>query len=324
MVDYTNKKLLDEAKRVIEEEANALSLLAKNIPTSFEDAIESIYESNGSLVVVGIGKSGHIGRKISSTMASTGQKSYFMHPSEAQHGDLGMIDHRDILLLISYSGETLELSPIIEHAKRLGIKTISITGNAKSMLAQNTDIVLNLPIVHEACPLGCAPTVSSTLTLALGDALAISLLSKRGFTKSQFKTLHPGGALGKSLTFVYDIMHTEERLPIVSSQALMSETIVVMTKHGLGCVGVVDAASSRIIGIITDGDLRRNMDNSILSKNVCDVMTKNPVCINKNILLAELLRVMEDKKITCIFIVDENKTPIGCVHLHDIIQKKII
>ena len=196
---------VNEAKRVIIEEAKALELLAENLPTHFEEAVETIINSQGRLVVSGIGKSGHIGRKISSTMASLGQKSFFLHPSEAQHGDLGMLDKNDILLLLSYSGEAVELIPVIDFARRFGIKIISISKSNETTLAKNSDISLNLPPIKEACPLGVAPTVSSTTTLALGDALAIALLSKRGFTKEQFKTLHPGGALGKTLSTVFDI-----------------------------------------------------------------------------------------------------------------------
>lgn len=312
---------INEAKRVIKEEAEALEVLADNLPEEFENAINLIFNSEGRLVISGIGKSGHIGRKISSTMASLGQKSFFIHPSEAVHGDLGMLDQRDVLLLISYSGEAIELLPVIDFAKRSGIKIISISKSDNSTLAKNSDIALCLPSIKEACPLGVAPTVSSTSTLALGDAMAIALLSKRGFTKEHFKRLHPGGALGKSLSFVFDIMH--KNMPVVKSGSTMQEAIIIISKFILGCVGVVDN-SQKLIGIITDGDLRRHMSPDLLSKSVDDIMTKNPITINKNIPVSELLHIMENKKITNIFVVNETILPIGVVHIHDIIMKKIV
>lgn len=312
---------LKEAKRVIIEEAKALELLAENLPIQFEEAVKMIVNSKGRLVVSGIGKSGHIGRKISSTMSSLGQKSFFLHPSEAHHGDLGMLDKNDILLLISYSGEALELLPVIDFAKRFGIKIISISKNNETTLAKNSDISLNLPKIKEACPLGVAPTVSSTTTLALGDALAIALLSKRGFTKEQFKILHPGGALGKTLSSVFDIMH--KKIPLVESGVNMQEALITMSEFGFGCVGIIDVAG-KLIGIVTDGDLRRNMCNDLLQKEVDKIMTKSPITINRNIPVSELLHIMEDKKITNIYVIDSDKKPIGLVHIHDIILRKIV
>lgn len=313
--------IFEEAKRVVNEEAEALKLLSNNLPKNFEEAVEAIYESAGRLVVCGIGKSGHIGRKISSTMSSLGQKSFFMHPSEAQHGDLGMLDSKDVLLLISYSGESPELLPVIDFAKRSGIKIISITKNSSSSLSKNSNISLNLPDVKEACPLGIAPTVSSTMTLALGDALAVSLLTKRGFSKEQFKRLHPGGALGKSLSFVFEIMHQE--MPLVNSDDSMQNGIIAMTQFGFGCVGAVDK-NQKLVGIITDGDLRRNMSSDLLSKKVSDIMTKNPITIKNNMLVSELLFLMEKKRITNIFVLNDLDIPIGIVHIHDILLKKVV
>lgn len=312
---------LKEARRVIIEEAKALELLAESLPLHFEDAIEMIVSSKGRLVVSGIGKSGHIGRKISSTMSSLGQKSFFLHPSEAHHGDLGMLDKNDVLLLISYSGEALELIPVIDFAKRFGIKIISISKSNETTLAKNSNISLNLPTIKEACPLGVAPTVSSTTTLALGDALAIALLSKRGFTKEQFKNFHPGGALGKTLSTVFDIMH--KKMPLVKSGVNMQEALITMSEFGFGCVGITDN-SGKLIGIVTDGDLRRNMCNDLLQKEVNIIMTKSPIAIDHNIPVSELLHIMEDKKITNIYVIDLNKKPIGLVHIHDIILRKIV
>lgn len=310
-----------EARRVIVEEAKALELLADNLPPLFEQAIDTIINSKGRLVVSGIGKSGHIGRKISSTMSSLGQKSFFLHPSEAHHGDLGMLDKDDVLLLISYSGEAIELIPVIDFAKRLGIKIISISKGNDNTLEKNSDISLALPPIKEACPLGVAPTVSSTTTLALGDAMAIALLSKRGFTKEQFKMLHPGGALGKTLSSVFDIMHTQ--IPLLNSNANMQDALITMSKFGFGCVGIVDN-QNKLVGIITDGDIRRNMCNDLLQKSVGLVMTKSPVTIDRNIPVTELLHIMENKKITNIYVINSKQEPIGLVHMHDIISRKIV
>lgn len=310
---------LEEAKKVIIDEAKALEVLANNLPTFFTDAVDLISASSGRLVVSGIGKSGHIGRKISSTMASLGQKSFFLHPSEAQHGDLGMLDKNDVLLLISYSGESAELLPVIDFAKRFGIKIISITKNKTSTLATNSDVPLILPDMKEAGSFGIAPTVSSTNTLALGDALAMALLSKRGFSKEQFKMLHPGGSLGKGLSLIFDIMHRD--MPIVSAQDDMQKAIITMTKFGFGCVGVID--NDELVGIITDGDLRRKMSVDLLSKKVMDIMTKNPITVSKNILASELLCVMEDRRITNVFVTDDRQKPVGLIHIHDLLVKKI-
>lgn len=310
---------LEEAKKVIIDEAKALEVLANNLPTFFTDAVDLISASSGRLVVSGIGKSGHIGRKISSTMASLGQKSFFLHPSEAQHGDLGMLDKNDVLLLISYSGESAELLPVIDFAKRFGIKIISITKNKTSTLATNSDVPLILPDMKEAGSFGIAPTVSSTNTLALGDALAMALLSKRGFSKEQFKMLHPGGSLGKGLSLIFDIMHRD--MPIVSAHDDMQKAIITMTKFGFGCVGVID--NDELVGIITDGDLRRKMSVDLLAKKVMDIMTKNPITVSKNILASELLCVMEDRRITNVFVTDDRQKPVGLIHIHDLLVKKI-
>lgn len=312
---------LEEAKRVILEEAKALEVLATNLPDHFKDAVELIGKSEGRLVISGIGKSGHIGRKISSTMASLGQKSFFLHPSEAQHGDLGMLDRKDVLLLISYSGEAIELFPVIDFAKRIGIKIISISKSQDSTLAKNSDVPLILPNMKEAGSFGIAPTVSSTNTLALGDALSMALLSYRGFTKEQFRMLHPGGALGKGLSLIFDVMH--KKIPIVQSGENMQKALLTMTEFGFGCVGIVDS-NERIIGIITDGDLRRNMSEDLLKRTVDEIMTSMPITVTHNILASELLRLMEEKKITNIFVTNEDGCPIGLVHIHDILAKKIV
>ena len=320
-MDAHSAIFIDEAKRVILDEARALEVLANNLPERLSDAIDVIAKSEGRLVVSGIGKSGHIGRKISSTMASLGQKSFFLHPSEAQHGDLGMLDKRDVLLLISYSGEAIELVPVIDFAKRFGNKIISISKSEKSTLAKNSEIPLILPDIGEAGSFGIAPTISSTNTLALGDALAMALLAHRGFTKDQFKALHPGGALGRRLSLIYDIMHRE--IPIVSSDKNMQEALCEMTKYGFGCVGIVNS-DKMLVGIITDGDLRRKMSSDILTKSVNEIMTKNPISVSSNIIASELLHIMEEKKITNVFVINEDKAPIGLVHIHDILVRRVV
>jgi arabinose-5-phosphate isomerase len=312
----------DIAARVILEEAEALKVLASNIPSNFEEAVAQIYQARGRLIVTGIGKSGHIGTKIASTMASTGQKSFFLHPSEAHHGDLGMIDSSDVLLFISYSGETTELSQVIDYSKRIGATTISITKSIDSTIAKNTDLPLILPDVREACPIGMAPTVSSTLTLALGDALAIALLTQRGFTKAQFKMLHPGGSLSKRLVFVSEIMHTGAMMPLAPMEAPMQNLIQAISDYGFGCIGLVDSTGS-LIGMITDGDLRRNIKDDLLHLHAAEIMTKNPIIEERNILVSEMIRIMETNKITSMFIVNKERKPIGYVHLHDILKTRL-
>jgi arabinose-5-phosphate isomerase len=313
---------LENGKVVIEKEAKGLWLLANNMPSDYTKAVDAMFESSGRLVVVGVGKSGYIGRKIASTMASIGQKSFFMHPSEACHGDLGMIDQSDVIMLISYSGESVELFPVLNYVNRIKSKTISITGNPKSRLARNADIVLCLPKIEEACFIGI-PTVSSTMTLALGDALAVSLLNKRDFTVKQFKVLHPGGAIGQNLTFAHEIMHRASSMPVAEQNTLMSEVILIMNNGRLGCVGIVDE-NSKMVGIITDGDLRRHMSNSLLSQKAFEIMTTNPVCVKPKAFLSEVLNIMEAKKITCMFVIDDKNIPVGCIHIHDIIDRNVV
>ncbi|MDR1233813.1 MAG: KpsF/GutQ family sugar-phosphate isomerase [Holosporales bacterium] len=314
-------RITDEARRVIQEEATALEFLASNLPGNFEDAVEMIYMGHGRLIISGIGKSGLIGRKIAATMASIGQKSFYLHPSEASHGDLGMIDSSDILLLLSMSGESLELLPVIDFAKRYGNRIISISQNTESSLSRNADISIILPDFKEACSIGFAPTVSSTMTLAIGDAIAMSLIIKRGFTLEQFKSLHPGGAIGAKLSFVRDVMRTE--IPIVQIGTDMQRAILVMSEYGCGCVGIVDD-SNRLSGIITDGDLRRHMSTGLLRLFVDDVMTLNPYCVDDSMLCTEALHIMETRKITSLFVMGMGPAPIGMIHIHDLIMMKIV
>ncbi|MDR1034646.1 MAG: KpsF/GutQ family sugar-phosphate isomerase [Holosporales bacterium] len=313
---------IEEAARVIQEEATALDFLSYNIPPDFERAVDVIYETSGRVVISGIGKSGLIGRKIASTLSSTGQLSFFMHPSEAHHGDLGMLSNDDILLLISNSGESSELFPVIDFAKRRRNKIISISQNPESTLATKSDIALCLPNFKEACPIGVAPTVSSTMILALGDALAIVLLKKRGFTMEQFKSLHPGGAIGKKLLVIRDIMRAE--MPLLGIEDGMQKAIIVISEFGGGCAGII-GKDDELIGIITDGDLRRHMSLDLLTKSVEEIMTRNPITITDDVLCSEALRIMEDKKINNLFVVKHNaKIPVGVVYIHDLISRKVI
>jgi arabinose-5-phosphate isomerase len=317
------------ALRTLSTEASGLSALSAafsgELGRSFIEAVEKIRSvsgpraETGRVIVTGMGKSGHVGRKIASTLSSTGTPAYFVHPGEASHGDLGVIsDKTDIILALSWSGETAELRDLIDYAKRFRVPLIAITSQANSALAQAADISLILPAAPEACPNGLAPTTSTLMQLALGDALAVALLESRGFTALDFKALHPGGKLGASLTFVRDIMHEGEKLPLVKNGTLMSDAIVEMSAKGFGCVGVLDD-SGNLSGIVTDGDLRRHMRADLLSSTVDQVMTKNPKSARADQLAAEVLEHLNASNITALFVV-ENKKPVGLVHLHDLLR----
>ncbi len=317
------------ALRTLSTEASGLDALASafegELGQSFAAAVEKIRAvsgpraESGRVIVTGMGKSGHVGRKIASTLSSTGTPAYFVHPGEASHGDLGVIsDKTDIILALSWSGETAELRDLVNYANRFSVALIAITSQPASALAKAADIALILPAVQEACPHGLAPTTSTLMQLALGDALAVALLESRGFTALDFKALHPGGKLGASLTFIRDIMHAGEKLPLVNNGAQMSSAIVEMSAKGFGCVGVVDA-SGMLCGIITDGDLRRHMRPDLLSSRVDDVMTANPKSATPDQLASEVLERMNASNITALFVV-ENKKPVGLVHLHDLLR----
>ena len=317
------------ALRTFSTEANGLTALATAVEgelgRSFSAAVEKIRAvsgprgENGRVIVTGMGKSGHVGRKIASTLSSTGTPAYFVHPGEASHGDLGVIsDKTDIILALSWSGETAELRDLIDYAKRFRVALIAITSQPSSALAKAASISLILPAVQEACPHGLAPTTSALMQLALGDALAVALLESRGFTALDFKALHPGGKLGASLTFIRDIMHAGAKLPLVGSGTPMSNAIVEMSAKGFGCVGVLDGAGS-LTGIVTDGDLRRHMRPDLLSSKVDDVMTKDPKSAAPDQLASEVLQQLNASNITALFVV-ENKKPVGLVHLHDLLR----
>jgi len=317
------------ALRTFSTETNGLSALAAafegGLGQRFSEAVEKIrvvagpHEQTGRVIVTGMGKSGHIGRKIASTLSSTGTPAYFVHPGEASHGDLGVISEKhDIVLALSWSGETAELRDLIDYAKRFRVPLIAVTSREDSALAQAADISLILPAAQEACPNGLAPTTSTLMQLALGDALAVALLESRGFTALDFKALHPGGKLGASLTFIRDVMHSGAKLPLVQDGAPMSNAIVEMSAKGFGCVGVLDA-NGNLSGIITDGDLRRHMRPDLLTSKVNDVMTKHPKSAKPDQLASEVLERLNASNITALFVV-ENKKPVGLVHLHDLLR----
>ncbi len=306
-------------KKVIDIEIESLKLLKKNISLEFKKVVNLLYKSKGKIFVSGIGKSGHIASKIASTLSSVGSPSFFIHPSEANHGDLGMLEKKDCIILISNSGETLELINLILYCKKLKIPIISITSNRNSTLAKESSLNLLIPKNIEACPLELAPTSSTTSALALGDAIAVTLLKKRGFTEKDFKALHPGGKLGQILLQVKDVMKKKEALPLIYESNKVSHAILEMTSKGQGCVGIV-SKKGHLTGIITDGDLRRHMSTNLLDKKVVDIMTKKPKTLFPSTLVSEALKLMNEKSITNYFITDKNK-PIGIIHMHDILRK---
>ncbi len=308
-------------REVIEREITGLQAMSVSLDERFSAAVECIYGLKGRVIVSGIGKSGHIARKIAATLASTGTPANFVHPGEASHGDLGMITRDDALLVLSNSGETAELRDMIAYAKRFTIPLIAMVRRQSSMLVEAADIALVLPETAEASPVG-APTTSTTMMLALGDALAIALLERRGFTADDFSVLHPGGALGKRFIQVRDLMHGSDELPLVSMTDSMSDVLLVITAGHFGCAGVLDTAG-KLAGIITDGDLRRHMDNSMLDKKAEEVMTANPLTINSKALAAEALAIMNDKAITSLFVVDA-KQPVGILHIHDCLRAGVV
>ena len=317
-------EVIEIGKNAIQEEIEALKNLKEAIDENFEKAVNLILNTKGKVIITGMGKSGLIGKKISATLASTGTPSFFLHPAEAIHGDLGMISKEDTIIAISNSGETPELLAIIPTIKRWGNPIIAITNNPKSKLAKESDIHLFLNVKKEACPLNLAPTSSSTATLALGDALAIALLKQRGFTERDFAIFHPGGSLGKKLMKVNEIMHKDEELPLVSPDTPLNETVIVMSEKGFGCAIAVNQ-ENKIEGIITDGDLRRFIKNGgSIDKSLCkDAMTKSPKSITKDMLVIEALEIMERHNITVLPVVENNKV-IGLVHLHDILKSGVI
>lgn len=310
---------LKAARRVLNMADEAIAALGKSLNGDFSRALDAIVSIRGRVIVSGMGKSGHIGRKIAATLASTGTPAYFVHPGEASHGDLGMVTREDAVLMLSYRGETAELGDLMTHAKRLRIPLIGIAGNPNSTLLQTADIALVLPSAREACPMGLAPTTSTTMMLVLGDALAVALMERRGFTADQYRDFHPGGSLGKALIRVSDLMHTGEELPLVREDASMQQVVLTMAACRFGCVGVTDKKGA-LAGIITDGDLARHMDRDLLDRRPLDVMTRDPKVIAENRLAAEALALMNENKITQLFVLDQFKRPQGILHMHDCLR----
>jgi arabinose-5-phosphate isomerase len=292
---------------------------AQGLGGAFDRAVEVIGAAAGRTIVTGMGKSGHVARKIAATMASTGTPSYFVHPGEASHGDLGMIRQDDVILALSWSGETAELADIITYSRRFAIPLVAITSGAESALGREADVRLCLPRAEEACPNRLAPTTSTTMQLAIGDALAVALLEAKGFTAQDFRVFHPGGKLGARLTFLRDVMHAGDRLPLVREDALMGEAVVEISAKGFGCVGVLDSAG-RLAGIVTDGDLRRHMRPDLMSAPVAQVMTRAPQVGAPDHLAVEALQTLNSRKIGALFVVDPAGKPVGVVHLHDLLR----
>lgn len=319
--------ILEEARKLILAEAEAVAALADRLDSSFEQAVRMILNSKGRVVVTGMGKSGLVGQKIASTMASTGTPAFFLHPAEGIHGDLGMIMAGDVVIGISNSGETEELLRILPVIKRLGAGLIAMSGNPASNLARSSDLFLDVSVSEEACPLGLAPTSSTTATLAMGDALAVALLVERGFRAEDFAIFHPGGALGKKLLLrVEDLMHSGDALPLVSETTLMKDALFVITAKGLGVTGVVDAAGN-LGGVITDGDLRRSLERGedILHSSAGSMMHRTPKRILRRELAAAALQLMERHAITTLFVfeTEQDQAPCGIIHLHDILKAGI-
>ncbi len=311
-------KIINRARKTLSTEIKELKNLSKIFSNNFYKAVILLSKVKGRVIVTGIGKSAHIGNKISATLTSTGTPSYFIHPTEASHGDLGGIKKNDCIIAISNSGETSELNNVINFTKRFGIPLISISSNKTSSLNKNSTIGIIYKKPIEACPLNLAPTSSTTISLVIGDCIAMSLLELKGFQSSQFKNFHPGGNLGKDLKKVYEIMHIGKSLPLANENDKMTKTLITMTKKSFGCIGVINK-NKKLIGIITDGDLRRNMNDKLFSLKASQLMTKNPTTGDKNILVSEALNIMNNKKITSLFICDKNK-PIGIIHIHDLLR----
>ncbi|NRB20620.1 MAG: KpsF/GutQ family sugar-phosphate isomerase [Rhodobacteraceae bacterium] len=308
------------ARRVITIESQALQQLADGLDDSFDRAVETLLNATGRVIISGMGKSGHIARKIAATLASTGTPAHFVHPAEASHGDLGMMAQGDVVLMLSNSGETPELADMIAYTRRFGIPLIGVASKAQSTLLKQSDVALLLPAALEACGTGIVPTTSTTMTLALGDALAVALMEHRDFTPENFRDFHPGGKLGARLSKVRDLMHGGEALPTVALSAPMSDTLIEISQKGFGVVGVTDL-DGRLAGIITDGDLRRHMDG-LLSLTAADVMTAAPTTIAPGALAEEAVAIMNQRKITCLFVVDPDsqKPAEGLLHIHDCLR----
>jgi len=314
--------MLGSALRTLEAEAEGLAALKAALENGmarpFERAVEILSSARGRVIISGIGKSGHIGQKIAATFASTGTPAFFVHPSEASHGDLGMITREDAILACSWSGETVELGNILTYSRRFKVPLIAITSRKDSALGKASDVVLELPRAKEACPHGLAPTTSTLMQLAVGDCLAVALLEAKGFTAHDFKVLHPGGSLGASLKFVSDLMHKGAALPLVPDHEPMATALLTMTAKSFGCLGILDG-KGRLAGIITDGDLRRHMRPDLINLTTGDIMTRKPLTVSPDTLASTALEMLNSLKRTVLFVVDKGK-PVGIVHMHDLLR----
>ncbi len=312
------------ARAVLRTEAAGLHALASGLDSNFHRAVDLLAGATGRVVVSGMGKSGHVARKIAATLASTGTPALFVHPAEASHGDLGMIVPGDAVLGLSNSGETVELADLVAHSRRFALPLVAITARANSALALAADVALTLPDAAEACPMGLAPTTSTTMQMALGDALAVALLTRRGFTEADFHQFHPGGRLGTRLRRVRDVMHTGDDVPLALPDTVMDRALLLITEKRFGCLGVVDP-TGRLTGIVTDGDLRRAMGPDLLSRRVADIMTRSPRTIAPDALAVEALHVMNavERPITTLFVVDQDGRPLGILHIHDLLRAGI-
>ena len=315
-----NKDILN-AYKTIDTEIQAIEELRSLLDENLTKALDILTAAQGRVILTGMGKSGHIGKKIAASLASTGTPSFFMHPAEASHGDLGMVTEDDVIIAISNSGESKELIDVINYSKRFGIKLIAITKNIESSLGKAADIVLQLPNSKEAGPLGLAPTSSTTVTLVLGDIITVALIERKGFSAAEFNQRHPGGKLGSILQRVKDIMHSGSKMPLLNENAHINEIILEMTSKRLGCVGFINE-SGEFCGMFTDGDLRRCISQNLGSQKAKDIMTKNPITIDKDMFASEALKIMNQKKITNLFIL-EDKKPIGVIHIHDLLINKV-
>jgi len=318
-------EVLEKAKRVIDEEVRGLQRLKESLGEEFVKAVELLLGCEGKVVLTGIGKSGHVARKIASTLSSTGTPAVFLHPAEALHGDLGLLEKKDVLVAVSNSGESAEVLSLLPYAKLLGIPVVAVTNAPQSSLAKHADVVLNLNIDREACPLELAPTTSTTATLVLGDALAMTLMELRGFSKKDFALRHPAGSLGRKLRLVKDLHHTGKELPLVKEDTPMKEVVLEMTAKGFGATAVVNE-EGQLVGIITDGDLRRfvNRGGDFEKSTAKEVMTRNPKTAKPEELALEALKRMEDYNITVLIVVDEENKPVGIIHMHDILKSEIV
>ena len=321
---------IEQAKKVLRIEADAIARLIDRLDENFDMAVDLIMNCKGRVVVTGMGKSGHIANKIAATLASTGTPALFLHPAEGIHGDLGMVTKGDLVIALSNSGETEELSRMLPSLKRIGIKIVALTGNVDSTLARNSDVVIYVGVKEEACPLGLAPTASTTATLAMGDALAVVLLNRKGFREEDFACFHPGGSLGKRLLLrVRDIMHTGDAVPKVSVDTLIKDAIYEISSKKMGVTAVLDLAG-KLLGVISDGDLRRWMERTektgenLLAKKAREIMTKDPKVIAKDALAAEAMAIMENSSITCLMILDADRRPEGVIHLHDLLKAGVV